>query len=60
MDSVKLPGEGFKLPEHYAGFRQTSGTEVAAHEDTSGCVRGSVTGMDQDAGAVGNIREIDF
>ncbi|MCR9010757.1 hypothetical protein NVS78_00585 [Gabonibacter sp. KD22] len=60
MSGVELPSEGFKLLECRTGFRQASGTEVAAHEDTPGGVGGSVTGMDQDAGTVGNIREIDF
>nr|WP_147625519.1 hypothetical protein [Gabonibacter massiliensis] len=60
MGGVKPPGECFKLLECHARFCQTSGTEIAAHEYTPGGVGGSVAGVDQDAGTVGNIREVDF
>lgn len=60
VSGVELPGEGFKLLECRTRFRQASGTEVAAYEDAPGGVGRCVAGMDQDAGTVGNIREIDF
>lgn len=60
MGGLDGTGEGFELTEGGAGFGEAAVAEVDAREDAAEGVGGSVSGMDEDAGTVGNVAEAEF
>lgn len=60
MDNLDATGEGFELTEGGAGFGEAAVAEVDAGEDAAAGVGGGVTDVDEDAGTVGNVAEVEF
>ena len=60
MGNLDASGEGFDLTEGGAGFGEAAVAEVDAGEDAAEGVGGGVAGMDEDAGTVRNVTEVEF
>lgn len=60
MGDLNTTGEGFELAEGNTGFGEAAVTEADAGEDAAEGVGGGVTGVDQDAGTVGNVAKVEF
>lgn len=60
MGNLDATGEGFELTEGGTGFGEAAVAEVDAGEDAAEGVGGGVTDVDEDAGTVGNITEVEF
>lgn len=60
MGDLDATGEGFELTEGGTGFGKAAVAEVDAGEDAAEGVGGGVAGMNEDAGTVGNVAEVEF
>lgn len=60
MSDLDATGKGFELTEGGAGFGEAAVAEVDAGEDAAEGVGGGVAGVDEDAGTVGNVTEVEF
>lgn len=60
MGNLDATGEGFELTEGGTGFGEAAVAEVDAGEDAAEGVGGGVAGVDENAGTVGNVTEVEF
>lgn len=60
MGNLDASGKGFDLTEGGAGFGEAAVAEADAGEDAAEGVGGGVAGMNEDAGTVWNVTEVEF
>lgn len=60
MGDLNTTGEGFELAEGSTGFGEAAVAETDAGENAAEGVGGSIAGVDEDAGTVGNVAKVEF
>ncbi len=60
VGDLDATGKGFELAEGGAGFGEATGGKAETNEDTAEGVGGGVAGVDQNAGTMGNVAEVEF
>ena len=60
VGGLNATGEGFELVEGSTGFGEATIAVVDAGEDAAEGVGGGVAGVDEDAGAMGDVAKVEF
>lgn len=60
VGDLNATGEGFELTEGGAGSGKATVNEVDTGEDAAEGIGGSVAGVDENTGTVGNVTEVEF